>query len=386
MSGDPQQEFFADGLTEDIITALSRISGLLVIARTSTLAYKGQPTDVKRVARELGVRYVLEGSVRRAGERLRVTAQLVDAVASHHVWAERYDRPMADVFDIQDEITRNVAASTETQVIFAERQAAEARPPGVQNATDLIKRGVARTYDQTIQAYREALELAEEAIRIDPTYPPAHMLRANAFLHRMSFGEMPTDPGNVARGLELANAALRLNSHDERAHWLMAVAHGRAGQFDDAVAACERGLAINPNAHLILGDMGIFLAALGRSEEAIEACRLALRLNPRDPSNFWRHAGIAAAHFVSADYEAALQEAKIVARSRPDFLRGHLFWAAAAAALGKADEARAAAQRCLVQRPDFRVGDAVPHFILRFARDADNERLLGMLRKAGLPE
>ncbi len=386
MSGDPEQEYFADGLTEDIITALSRISGLLVIARTSTLTYKGQPTDVKRVARELGVRYVLEGSVRRAGERLRVTAQLVDAVTSHHVWAERYDRAVADVFDLQDDITRSVAASTETQVIFAERQAAEARPAGVQNARDFVTRGVAMMYDQTTEAMTEASDLAEEAIRIDPTYPPAHMLRANAFLHRMAFGEISHDPENVARGLELANAALRLNPHHERAHWLMAVAHARAGQLDYAVAACERGLAINPNAHLILGDMGIYLAALGRPEEAIEACRLALRLNPRDPSNFWRQAGIAAAHFVAADYEAALQEAKIVARSKPDFLRGPLLWAAAAAALGKADEARAAAQHCLAQRPDLCVGDVVPHFIPRFARDADHERLLAMLRKAGLPE
>jgi tetratricopeptide (TPR) repeat protein len=202
----------------------------------------------------------------------------------------------------------------------------------------------------------------------------------------MAFGEIPTNDANVDRGLKLARAALDLDARNEWAHWLMAVAHGRAGQFDDAVAACERALAINPNAHIALGDMGIFLATLGRSEEAIEACGLALRLNPRDPANFWRHAGIAAAYFAAANYEAALEEAKKIARWRPDFLRGPLFWAAAAAALGKADEARAAVEHCLAQRRDLRVGDVVPHFVLRFARDEDHERLLSMLAKAGLPK
>jgi TolB-like protein/cytochrome c-type biogenesis protein CcmH/NrfG len=384
MSRNPEQEYFADGLTEDIITALSRISGLLVIARTSTFTYKGQSADIRRVARELGVRYVLEGSVQRSGERLRVTAQLIDAVDGHHLWVEKYDRAVADVFDIQDEITRNVAASTETQLIFAERQAVEAKPPEVQNAADLVKRGLARAYDETPEALQEAGDFAEQAIRIDPTYPPAHLLRANVFLHLMAFGGIPTDSRNVARGLELASAALRLNFRDERAHWLVAVAHGRAGNFNDAVAACEHGLSINPNSHLILGDMGIFLAALGRTAEAIDACRLALRLSPRDPSNFWRHAGIATAHFVSGDYEAALQEAKVVARSRPTFLRGHLLCAAAAAALDRPEEAQVAVRYCLAQQPSLRTRDVAPRFIQRFARDSDHERLVAMLRKAGL--
>jgi adenylate cyclase len=386
LSGDPDQEFFADGLTEDIITALSRISTLFVIARASTFTYKGQPSDVKRVAKELGVCYVMEGSVRRAGGRLRVTAQLIEAATGHHIWAERFDRSAADIFDIQDEITRSVAASTETQVIFAESDAAKSRLPGDLKAHDLVMRGTAREYDQTPEAFAEASELAEEAIRIDSTYPPAHMLRASVFLHRMAMGQIPHDSANVTRGLELANTALRLAPHNEGAHWLMGVAYGRAGQLDDAVAACERGLAINPNCSVILADKGNFLAHLGRPEEAIEACRLALRLNPRDPDNFWRHAGIAAAHFVAADYEAALQEAKKVARWRPDFLRGPLFWAAAGAALDRPDEARDAVERCLAQRSDVRISNVVPHFMLRFARDADHERLLAMLRKAGLPE
>jgi adenylate cyclase len=386
MSGDPEQEYFSDGITEDIITALSRISNLLVIARTSTFTYKGQSPDVKRIAKELGVRYVMEGSVRRAGERLRVTAQLIDATTGHHLWAERFDRPATDIFEIQDEITRNVTASTETRIVFAESEAANSRRPSDLRAWDLVMRGFARGYDKTREAFEEAYQLADEAIRIDPTYPPAHMLRTMVFLHRMAMGQIPHDAANLARGLDLAKTYFRHAPQNEMAHWLMGVAYARFGQLEDAVAACERGLTINPNCSIILGDLGLYLAHLGRAAEAIEACQLALRLNPRDPSNFRRQIGIAAAHFVAADYEAALQGARKVTLERPDFSRGPLLWAASAAALNRSDEARAAVARCLAQEPDIHIGNVVPHHMPRFARDADRERLLAMLRKAGLPE
>jgi len=385
MSGDPEQEFFVDGLTEDIITALSRISALWVIARTSTFAYKGKSVDVKKVARELGARYVMEGSVRRAGDRLRVTAQLSDAATGHHVWAERYDRPLADLFDIQDDITRSVAASTETHVLFAERQAAEARPSIDFKVRDLVARAWARTYDQTPEALAEASDLVEEAIRIDPSHPVGHWVRAAIFLSRMEFGEIPRDAESVAQVLELARMAVRLAPRDEMAHYVMAWAYDEAERLEDAVAACERGLAINPNCSLILSAMGACLGPLGRPQEAIDACRLALQLNPRDPSNFWRHSSIAIAHFIAADYGEALREGKTVAQSRP-FLRSAIIWAASAAALGKTDEARTAVAYCLAQRPDLHVGGVVPGNIRRFARKEDHERLLALLRKAGLPD
>jgi len=385
MSGDPEQGYFVDGLTEDIITALSRISGLWVIARTSTFIYKGKPTDVKRIAKELGVRYVMEGSVRRAGDRLRVTAQLIDATTGHQVWAERYDRSLADLFDIQDEITRSVAASIETQVFLAEGRAAEARPATDFKARDLVARAIGRIYDQTPEAIAEASDFVEEAIKIDPLTPRAHQMRGALFLNRMHLGEIPHDAANVGRALELARTALRLAPRDEWAHWLMAGAYAEAGQLEDAVAECERSLEINPNFSTALGRLGACLAALGRPQEAIEACRLALQLNPRDPDNFWRHSNIAIAHFVAADYVAALQESKKVARSRPH-LQSAIIWVAAAAALGNVEEANIAVEYCLTQRPDLRVGTVAPAFIYRFARDEDHERLMALLRKAGLPE
>ena len=167
---------------------------------------------------------------------------------------------------------------------------------------------------------------------------------------------------------------------------MMAFAYAEAGRLEDAVVECELGLEINPNWSALLADMGDYLAFLGRSKEAIEICRLALRLNPRDPTNFWRHSSIATAHFVAADYSDALEEGRRVARLHPNFLRGAIVWAAAAAALDRMDEARVAVACCLAERSDLRVRNIVPHFMMRFARDDDHERLLAMLRKAGLPE
>jgi adenylate cyclase len=384
MSGDPDQEYFSDGLTEDIITALSRISALWVIARTSTFTYKGKPTDVKQIAKELGVRYVMEGSVRRVGDRVRVTAQLIDAATGHHLWAERYDRALADLFDIQDEITRSVAGSAETQVDLAEGRAAATRPSTDFKARDLVARALSRIYDDTPAALAEASDFIEEAIRIDPLTPRAQQIRGGLFLHRMYYGQIPHDAANVAQALELARTALRLAPHDEWAHWTMAGAHIEAGQLEDAVAECERSLEINPNCSAAVGRLGACLAQLGRPEEAIEACRLALQLNPRDPYSYWRHSYIALAHFVAADYEAALQESKRIALSRPH-LHSIIIWAAAAAALGKTEDARTAVERCLAQRSDLRVGSVAPD-IMQLARDEDHERLMALLRKAGLPE
>jgi len=387
LSTDREQEFFADGLTEDIITALSRIGGLWVIARGSTFTYKGKPTDVKQVARDLGVRYVMEGSVRRAGERLRVTTQLVDATTGRQVWAERYDRPLVDLFDIQDEITRGVAAETQTQVDLAEAETAQAKPSTNFKARDLAARAWIRIFDQTPEALAEGSALAEEAIRLDPANPVAHRARAGALFSRVWFGEISSNPGSMTRCWELARTALRLAPRDEYAHLVKAWAHAYAaeGQLEEAVEECERGLELNPNCSLILGNKGFFLAALGRPEEAIEASQLALRLNPRDPSNFWRQYAIAAAHFVAGEYQASFQESKSIARSRPVLMSG-IIWAASAAALDNAEEARAAVDYCLAERPDLRVGGVAPAFMLRFARDEDHERLLALLRKAGLPE
>jgi adenylate cyclase len=388
MSGDPEQEFFVDGLTDEIITALSRISAFWVIARTSTFTYKGKPADVKQVAKELGVRYVMEGSARRSGDRVRVTAQLIDAETGHHVWADRYDRLMDDLFEIQDDITRSVASSTETHLYLAEGEAAKLKPTVDYRAWDLVAKAWARMWEEeTPEGFAEASKLAEEAIRIEPLNPVAHRVRAIVFLSRLWWGEIQHNASNMGRALELAKTARRLAPRDEWAHMVMAWAHvyGENGKLEEAVAECERGLEINPNSSVLLGNLGDFLTFLGRTQEGIEACRLALRLDPRSPdARFWRMS-IAIAHFLREDYEEALQQSLKVHRSRP-ILRTAIIWAASAAALGKSDEAQAAVEYCIAHQPDLRVGNLVPRFMVRFGRDADHQRLLVLLRKAGLPE
>jgi adenylate cyclase len=385
MSGDPEQEFFADGLTEDIITALSRVSGLVVIARTSSFVYKGQRIDTKRVAKELGVGYVMEGSVRRAGDRVRITAQLIEGATGHHVWAERYDRPAGDVFDIQDEITRNVAASTETQIQLSERLAIESRASPEPRAAELVMRAWGRIYDFTPEALAEAAELAEQAIRLEPTNQRAHIIRARVHVNRLWFGVVPHNAENVALGLQLASAGVRLAPRDEWAHFCMGFAYGQADRFEDAVAECRRAIELNPNFSNGYSELGRSLAALGRSEEAIDACRTALRLNPRDPSNWERHDTLAIAYFTAENFEASLQEARITAQSHPELPEGLIMLAAASSALGQIDEARRAVAQCLARWPGIRLGNIVPIYV-PLAREADRQRLWTMLRQAGFPE
>ena len=386
MSGDPEQEFFADGLTEDIITALSRVSGLTVIARTSSFVYKDQNVDTKRIARELSVGYIMEGSVRRAGDRVRVTAQLIDASTGHHVWAERYDRPAGDIFDVQDEIMRNVAASTETQIQLSERLAIESRASAEPKAADLVMRAWGRIYDFTPEALAEAAELAEQAIRLEPTNRRAHIIRARVHVNRLWFGVIPHDAENLALGLQLAKMGIRLAPRDEWAHFCMAFAYELAGRLEEAVSECRRAIELNPNFSTGYSELGRGFAALGRAEESIDACRTALRLNPRDPSNWERHDTMAIAHFIAENYDASLEEARIATRARPELPEGRIILAAAASALGQIDEARRVAAQCLAQWPDIHLGNMMPIYIPSLAREADRERLWAALRQAGFPD
>jgi adenylate cyclase len=245
---------------------------------------------------------------------------------------------------------------------------------------------MARLYDLTPEAFAEVANLADEAIVLAPTYARAHLMRAAAFLHRLCFGEITHDPESIDLALKLAKKAVDLAPQDEYSHWNMAFAYAEAGRLEEAVIECDVWLAKNPNWLALLADKGDYLAFLGRPEEAIEICRQALRVNPGDPSNFWRHSSLATAHFVAENYIDALEEAKRVAVLKPEFPRGPILWAAAAAALHKTDEAQAAVGRCRKQWPDLCIRNVVPHFMMEFARKADRKRLLALLRKAGLPE
>lgn len=384
MSGDPEQEYFADGLTEDIITELSRIGSLSVTARTSTFVYKGKAIDVKQVGRELGVRYVLEGSVRRVHQRIRVTAQLVETDTGLHLWAEKYDRDLADIFEVQDEITRSVVGSTQTQVVLSEGDLAERTERPDFRTWDLAKRGWKKIYALTNESLEEGRKIAGELTRIDPTFAKGHQLLAVASYHLALMGFCDDPQRMLESALASIQKSLKLNDRDEYSHWIMGGILGQGlGQHDKSIAAYQRALDLNPNFSLAFGSLGSVLALAGRPEESIRNSQISIRSNPRDPSIFFRFASLALAHFVTEDYAKAREwAAKAVERKR-EWWMGHALLAASCACLQDEDAAHSAIRDWLEAFPHARVG-RLPPIPLKHADH--RERFLAGIRKAGLPE
>jgi TolB-like protein len=303
MSSDPEQEFLADGMAEDIITALSRVNSLFVIARNTTFTFKGQAIDAKQVGRELGVRYVLEGSVRKIGSRIRVTAQLIDADTAHHIWAEKYDCEFNDIFEIQDEITRAVVASVHLQVELFEGETAGREQL---NTWSLLKKAWRRLLDLDIPALEEARELAEEALRKDPKSARAHAVLSVAVEHLVEMGGGPNVARERARARDLAVKAIEINEREEYSHFALGNAYTALGESDQAIAAYRRALKLNPNYAVVYGVLGTALAYAGQPEESIAATLVAIRSNPRDPSIFFRYSGLAMAYYILEDFNEAI--------------------------------------------------------------------------------
>ena len=385
-SSGAESRFFADALTDNVITAISRAAMFRVVARSSAQTYVGQAGDFRKIALDLGADYVLEGGVQQAGERIRLSARLIDAAAGHHIWADRYECTPAELMDIQDTLARSVTASVETQIYLAKREARASFRPAEATARDLIMRCRGLLYDMSAESFDEVAELAQHAIALEPGNGSAHLILAEAHLHQLSMGLLEHNAASVARGVELAGRALGLAPQDEWAHSFMAKALSEAQRYDEAVGEAERALEINPSLSVAIARLGELHALLGRPEMAIEKCRLALKLNPRNPTNFWRHSSIALAHFLTGDHESMLQEARRVHSWRPDFLRGPILMAAALAALERPAEARQALTAAQALWPALDLEIVVPRFMPRFARDADHQRLLDLLRAAGLPE
>ena len=380
MSGDPEQEYFADGLSEDIITALSRIHALFVIARNSTFTYKGRAIDAKQVGRDLGVRYILEGSVRKSGNRIRITGQLIEAKTGHHIWAERYDRELADIFDVQDEITRAVAASVQTQVELFEGEIVSREQIDVWG---LLKRGWRRLVDLDIPAVEEAKQFAEAALRLDPRSSQAHALLSVALEHLAEMRGGPNSRQELTRARELAMTAIKLDDKDEFAHWAFGNACTSLGESDNAIAAFGRALELNPNYALAAGMLGTALAYAGKPKESIEATELAVRSNPRDPSIFFRFSGLAMAYFVAGNFDEAVQWAQKSIDRKREWHRAHLILIAGLAHGGRLEEARSAVAVYLQLFPNGSLRD-LDRLAMKYP--AHKESLLQGLQAAGLPE
>jgi len=379
--GGADDEAIADGLTEDIITALSRVAGLLVAARNSTFLYKGKPVEVKRAAQELGVRYVLEGSVRRSGMRLRITAQLIDSASGHHVWAEKYDHDATDIFAIQDVVTETISAAVQAEIkayegALSERSSAE---PSVNDLVNLAWRNL---YKLTRSGLRDARSFASRALALAPDDPRVNQIAATVEFHEFWLG-YSSDPAQLSRGLSYAEKSVSGNPRDEYSYWILGLLSAYLGQHDRGIGALERAIELNPNFALGHGTLGSILAWAGEAERSLRESETALRLNPRDPSNFFRHMGQALAHFAAGRHDEAAKWAALVANQKADWFLGHAVLIASLALAGRRQEAGAARDAYLFAFPKARIADLS---WLPFRRPADAARFTEALREAGLPE
>ncbi len=383
MSGDPGQEYFSDGITEDIITALSRSPWLFVIARNTTFTYKGESIDVRQVADELGVRYVLEGSVRRSADRIRVTAQLIDGATGGHVWSERYDGQLADVFDLQDEITRNVVATILTKLhLTAGAVAIERGTRPDLTVWELTMRAWHLVYDFAPESYDSAKSLLERALARDPESAEATLVLSLIHHHISLMGFASDYVPVMTTARDLARRATRLDSHNEYAYWALGISLWGLHRHDEAIAALERAVEINPNCSVAYDSLGTALALVGRIDEAIANQEIAIRSNPRDPSIFFRFTGIALAHYLAGRHDQAIEWAERAIHLMPQWFYGHFLLAASHLEAGREAKAIAAMARCREVLP----GAAIP-LLERFPlKDPHRmERLRNSLRQAGLP-
>jgi TolB-like protein/Tfp pilus assembly protein PilF len=380
MSGDPEQEYFSDGISEDIITALSKLRWFFVIARNSSFVYKGKSVHLQQVADELGVRYVLEGSVRKGGDRVRITAQLNDVASGSHLWAERYDRDLADVFAVQDDITEAIVATIEPQLYAAENFRAQRKAPDSMDAWDLVMRALSHYWRVTRQDNVVAQALLEKAIAIDPNYGQALGVLATSYIFSAHMGW--ADEKAVAMAERAALAAIRVDSEDPWAHSALGHVYLVERRFDDSLAEYELALRLNPNFSLAQAFYGVSLCYSGRWQEGEEAARRAVRLSPRDPYSSVYLGIVAYAQYLGRNYDEAMRLSREALRQRGDFVGAHRVLTAAAGMAGQTEVAKAALRELRRAQPNISVAWIAANMPIR--DDADREHYLDGFRRAGL--
>jgi TolB-like protein len=387
ISDDPEQEYFADGIVEDIITALCHIRWLFVIARNSSFAYKGRAVDPKQVGRELGVRYVLEGGVRKAARRVRITAQLVDASTGAHLWADHFDGSLEDIFDLQDQVTASVVGAILPKLEEAEIERAKRKPTESLDAYDYFLRGLASTHRMTRESVSEALALFAKAIELDPDFASPHGVAAFCYVVRKINGWTIDRAQEVADAARLAWRAAELGKDDAVALAFGGLALGYvAGDLEGAIALIDRALALNPNqaaAWYASGTVRAFRG--GEPDVAIEHLARAMRLSPFDPFMFSMQGVTAFAHFFAGRYDEASAWAEKAFWERPNILATLRIAAVSNALAGRLEEARKAVARALELDPDMRLSNLKDR-IGTFRRPEDFAKYADGLRKAGLPE
>ena len=380
MTDDPRQESFCDGLSEEIITTLSKIPKLFVIARNSVFTYKGKPVKVQQVAEELGIQYVLEGSVRKAGEQLRITAQLTDALTGRHLWAERYDRSPKDIFNVQDEITTNII--TALQVKLTEGEQARVFSKGSKNLDAYTKIMEARylSYQSTIEGNIRAKKLAEEAISLDPNYAPAYRALAMATIVDIWLGLSKNPQESLKKSIELYKKAIALDDSFAGGHTGLGYALMMARKYDEAISHVERGLELEPNSADVVYIYANVLLYLGRQEESLSFFQSAIRLNPKPPNTYSRH--YAAALRDVGRYEEAIAQLKKAIEREPRDIMSYIILTSTYSMAGREKEAQAAAAEVLKINPKFSLEQFAK--IHPYKDPATKDRYIDSLRKAGL--
>jgi adenylate cyclase len=381
MSGDPEQEYFADGMVEEIITALSRIRWLFVIARNSSFVYKGRATDIKQVGRELGVRYVLEGSVRKAGSRIRITGQLIDSTTSAHIWADRIEGGVEDIFNLQDQVTASVVGAIAPKLEQAEIDRAKRKSTDSLDAYDYYLRGMACVYQGKKETFDEALHLFRKASEIDPNFAASYGMAAYCYVWRKANGWVADRDREIVEVELLARKAAELGRDDAIALCEAGFAFAFVvGKLDQGAALIDRAIALNPNLATAWRFSGYTRVFLGESDTAIQHLEQAIRLSPLDPLIFIVYNGIALAHFFSGRYEQAAAAAE---KAGPNYVTGVLMAAVSFALAGRTEESHKALARLRELDPTACTTTFTGLWPLR--RPEDLARFSEGLRKIGLP-
>jgi adenylate cyclase len=383
MSGDPEQEYFADGMVEDIITALSRVKWFFVIARNSSFTYKGKAVDIRQVGRELGVRYVLEGSIRKAGNRIRITGQLIEAVTGRHVWADRFDGDLADLFELQDRITESVVGAVEPSLRLAEIERARAKPTESLDAYDYYLRALPFHYAMRREKSDLALQLFAKAYELDPQFALAKATACGTYLFRKA--QVWNQPGELEEGYRLALDAAALAPDDPQVLRLAGQAAVYLGRdYDYGLSLVQRAVTINPNSAQVLNSAAWTYNYYCDPSPAVEYFNRAMRLSPLDVEKPLMLSGLSFSYFLLRDYEAMLGHAVQAAKEMPTFVSAHRFATAALSCLGRMEEARHWAAQHMALAPNYRLEVARP--ILGWRDPAVVDHYFAALRAAGIPE
>jgi adenylate cyclase len=385
MSGDPDQEFFADGIAEDVITALSRFRSLFVIARNSSFSYKGTSPDIRTVARELSVRYVVEGSVRKAGNRVRISAQLIDAASGNHLWADRFDGNLEDIFDLQDQITEQIVVAVEPEIQTRERERARRKPPESLDAWELVQRGLSHFYRVNKTDRTEAIRLFREAIALDSEFAAAHARLAQALWGSVRLGYAVDTARTIASARTAAEQAVSLDPNEPMAHLALGRVHIYSGEVEMAIGEMQTAIAVNPN--FAWGHYGLgwaYFYGAGQAEQSLPHLDTALRLSPRDPMRWMTLSLKGAALRTLGRHDEAIAHCRQACQLPDAGFLPYMQLAAALTEAGQISEAQTAVEKVMQLQPALSIGFVRNRFVRM--NESYLERLLDSLRKAGVPE